>query len=117
MTTVSKDGCVEFRFFRRDVSDVRVVGDFAASGERRHPSAGSAGPLEFAMTGGPDGWWHATMALDAGEYRFRYLADGAWFTDYASNGIEVSKAVVNSVLVVPERIARAAQSAAAKMVA
>ena len=106
MTTVNKDGCVEFRFFRRDVNDVRVVGDFGASGD---------GGL--VMTGGPDGWWRAKVALEAGEYRFRYLADGVWFPDYASNGIEVSRAGVNSLLLVPERGGRSAQTTAEKRVA
>lgn len=106
MTTVGKDGWVEFWFFRRDVSEVRVVGDFEPSG---------AGALP--MTGGPDGWWRASVALAAGEYRFRYVADGVWYTDYASNGIEVSKLGVNSVLVVPERRAHAPQTDVARMVA
>ena len=91
MTTVNKDGRVEFRFFRRDVRDVRVVGDFAMPD----------GPGGFAMTPGADGWWHATVALAAGVYRFRYVADGVWYTDYASNGIEVARSGVNSLLVIP----------------
>ena len=105
MTSVG-EGVVEFRFFRRDVSDVRIVGDFGT-------------PLEggVSMTGGDDGWWRATLALGAGEYRFRYIADGTPFADYASNGIEVSKAGINSILVVPEPRGRAALTPVAKMVA
>ena len=106
MTSVTKDGVVEFCFFRRDVSDVRVVGDF-----------GTPCPGEFTMAGGPDGWWRAKVALDTGEYRFRYVADGAWFTDYASNGIELSKVGFNSILVVPERKGHAPPTAVAKRVA
>ena len=106
MTSVTNEGLVEFWFYRRDVSDVRVVGDFGASGDGN-----------FQMTGGPDGWWRATVALGAGEYRFRYVADGVWFTDYASNGIEVSKVGVDSLIVVPERQSPAAQAAAVKRVA
>jgi len=106
MTSVSEQGCVEFRFFRRDVGGVRVVGDFGTPFE--------AG---FEMTGDPDGWWRATAALGAGEYRFRYVADGVWFADYASNGIEVSKTGVQSVLVVPEVNRQAAQPDSARMVA
>ena len=105
MTSIDKEGFVEFRFFRRDVSDVRIVGDF--------DDASDGG---FNMTAGTDGWWGAKVVLGAGEYRFRYVADGAWYTDYASNGIEVTKAGVNSVLVVPER-RNVAPSRAAKMVA
>lgn len=106
MTTVCKEGVVEFWFFRRDVIDVRVVGDF-----------GAACDGGFPMMGSPDGWWHAKVALSAGEYRFRYVADGVWFTDYASNGIEVSKAGIDSVLVVPERSAQCGRTSAGKMVA
>ena len=106
MTSIGEDGRVEFWFFRRDVTDVRVVGDFAA------PVDGG-----FSMSGGSDGWWRATVALAAGEYRFRYVADGAPFPDYASHGIEVSKAGVNSVLVVPESKASAGPMSVAKMVA
>ena len=106
MTSVDQNGVVEFWFFRRDVNGVRVVGDFGMSAEGG-----------FAMTGTPDGWWRAKVALDAGEYRFRYVADGTWFPDYASNGVEVTKLGINSVLVVPERRDYAAQANAARMVA
>lgn len=105
MTSVG-EGFVEFWFFRRDVSGVRIVGDFG-------PSFDSG----VAMTGGPDGWWRASVPLEAGEYRFRYVADGASFADYASNGIEVSKTGINSILVVPESRSRAALMPVAKMVA
>ncbi len=105
MTSVG-EGIVEFWFFRRDVNNVRIVGDF---------SGFSDGGV--AMTGGADGWWRATVALGAGEYRFRYVADGTPFADYASNGIEVSKTGINSILVVPESSGRAALTPVAKMVA
>jgi hypothetical protein len=48
-----------------------------------------------------EGWWLALVNLARGEYRFRYIADGKWFTDFASNGIEVSKQGWNSVLNIP----------------
>ena len=111
MTSITTDGVVEFSFFRRDVSGVRVVGDFGASQDGG-----------VVMTGGGDGWWRARVTLGAGEYRFRYIADGTWYADYASNGIEISKAGLNSVLVVPGRTAPAepvgvAGTVAAKKVA
>jgi 1,4-alpha-glucan branching enzyme len=106
MTSIGKDGCVEFRFFRRGVNDVRIVGDFGTSGDGG-----------VSMTGEPGGWWRAKVALAAGEYRFRYVADGVWYADYASNGIEVSKLGPSSVLVVPEARDYAAQMNAARMVA
>ena len=92
MTSIDKEGFVEFRFFRRNVGGVRIVGDFE---EIRDGG--------FDMAPGPDGWWAARVALGPGEYRFRYVADGDGYPDYASNGIEVTKTGVSSVLVVPER--------------
>src|SRR5687768_16577141 len=106
MTSVGKDGTVEFAFYRRGVRGVRVVGDFAS---RR------GGDLEMADDG--DGWWRLSAVLGAGEYRFRYAADGEWFAEYASNGIEVGETGVSSVLVVPERRPVAPELGAAKMVA
>ena len=91
MTSVGEDGTVEVCFYRRGVGRVRVVGDFAGW------SRGS-----FEMSSDGDGWWRLSTALESGEYRFRYLADGEWYTDYASNGIEMGELGVNSVLVVPE---------------
>jgi 1,4-alpha-glucan branching enzyme len=106
MTSVDKDGTVEFWFYRRDVRDVRVVGDFAGW---------SARSLEMAGKG--DGWWRLTGMLAAGEYRFRYVADGQCFPDYASNGIEMGDLGVNSVLIVPEPAIHSARTDAARMVA
>ena len=93
MTSVKRDGRVEFRFFRPGVTQVKVAGDFNGW------SHGGDGALE--MRPQDDGWWAAEAKLDAGEYRFRYLADGTWFTDFASHGVEMSKLGWNSVLVVP----------------
>ena len=114
MTSIGKDGSVEFWFFRRDVNGVRIVGDFDAS-DRGAGRAVVAG--DVAMTAGPDGWWRAKVALAAGEYRFRYVADGVWYADYASNGIEVSKLGLNTVLVVPAMSGSAPHNDAARMVA
>ena len=49
-----------------------------------------------------NGWWLARVELDAGEYRFRYVADGTWYTDFAAHGVEITQLGWNSVLVVPE---------------
>jgi hypothetical protein len=53
------------------------------------------------MTPDGHGWWTAAARFDAGEYRFGYRADGTWFPDYASNGIEYTKLGCRSVLVIP----------------
>jgi 1,4-alpha-glucan branching enzyme len=100
MTAISRDGKVEFRFFRPDASHVNVAGDFN-------------GWKEQGMSMRPDGegWWVAVAELPPGEYRFRYLADGRWFTDFAANGVEASPAGWNGVLVVPGEIAAAVHGA------
>jgi hypothetical protein len=48
------------------------------------------------------GWWVAEIEVPAGEHQFRYVADGEWYTDFAANGIEVTRQGVNSILFVPE---------------
>lgn len=77
MTTITGSGRVEFSFFRRQAKDVQVVGDFN----------NEAGPLSMKQTS--DGWWIAVADLGPGEYRFRYIADGQLFADYASHGVEL----------------------------
>jgi 1,4-alpha-glucan branching enzyme len=92
MTSIREDGTIEFRFFRPGASDVNVAGDFndwARQGIEMVPEC--------------DGWWTGLARLAPGEYRFRYRADGQWFTDFAAHGIEPSKFGWNSVLVVREK--------------
>ncbi|HEY2587471.1 MAG TPA: hypothetical protein VGI81_17125 [Tepidisphaeraceae bacterium] len=91
MTSVTRDGKVEFRFFRPRVRQVSVVGDF--NGWRRDA---------LHMQSDGQGWWRAEMWLHGGDYRFRYLADDTWFTDYAANGIEIGRLGCNSLLTIPE---------------
>ena len=95
MTSIRDDGTVEFRFFRPMASVVKLAGDFCAWAERAIP---------MQPTG--NGWWLAQLQLAAGEYRFRYVADGHWFTDFASHGIEICKHGWNSVLLIPESVPR-----------
>jgi 1,4-alpha-glucan branching enzyme len=90
MTSLTQQGCVEFRFFRPEASSVRVLGDFNGWN-------GTGVKLEPAG----DGWWSAAVCFNPGKYRFRYLADGVWYTDFAANGIEMSKYGYNSILLVP----------------
>jgi len=89
MTSVTVDGCVEFRFYRPQASRVSVVGEFNSWIDGITP-----------MKPEGDGWWAASAKLSPGEYRFRYVADGVWFTDYASHGIEAGPNGWNAVLVV-----------------
>ena len=88
MITVLPSGQVEFRFFRRDVQSVSVVGTFNAWQE---------GQTRMQPTG--DGWWRAQLSLPDGLHQFRYLADGQWFTDFAAHGVDHSKWAINSLIV------------------
>ena len=97
MTSVDRDGIVEFRFFRPNVRQVAIVGDF--NGWRRDA---------LLMAAEENGWWRAEARLNPGDYRFRYLADGVWYTDFASNGVEHGKWGCNSLLMVPETANREA---------
>jgi 1,4-alpha-glucan branching enzyme len=92
MTSNGKDGTVEFRFYRPQAAGVQLAGDFSAWAINA-----------IAMRNNGDGWWAATLKLNPGEYRFRYIADGNWFTDFASHGIETCPNGWNSVLLVPQR--------------
>jgi 1,4-alpha-glucan branching enzyme len=91
MTSVRANGEVEFRFYRAGASDVRLAADFTQWQENAQ-----------AMRHEGNGWWTARVRLQPGEYRFRYVADGQWFTDFASHGVELKKQTWNSILLVPE---------------
>jgi 1,4-alpha-glucan branching enzyme len=95
MTSIRDDGSVEFRFYRPHAGDVKLAGDF--SHWVRHA-------VSMQPAGG--GWWIASLSLPPGDYRFRYVVDGYWFTDFASHGIEICENGWNSVLVVPEKKVR-----------
>jgi hypothetical protein len=95
-------GGVEFRFYRPNVTGVNVAGSFNGWDTAAHPMRRLA-----------DGWWSAMLRLPAGEYQFRYLADGQWHTDYASFGVQRSRNQWNSVLFVPEAPATLAMRKAA----
>jgi len=71
----------------------------------------------LAMSPAGNGWWTAEARFEPGEYRFKYVADGVWYTDYASNGIEAFRQGANSILVVPQGSAHTIETQAAKMVA
>ncbi len=92
MTSLTTGGLVEFRFYRPKANGAFVAGDF------NHWSK-TATPMRRSR----DGWWITQIPLPVGEYRFRYIADGRWYTDFASHGVEHSDGGWNSVLVVPKR--------------
>jgi hypothetical protein len=88
MVTQTLDGKVLFQFYRPDVRQVTVAGDF------------NGWQNSFHMSRGHDGWWRCQIELAPGTYRFRYLADGQWHTDYAAFGVEPGPYGWNSVLLV-----------------
>ena len=90
MTSYNETGAVEFKFFRPQARSVRVMGDF-------NGWSGAGLALEYRG----DGWWGALACFNPGSYRFRYLADGVWYTDFAAHGVELTKYGYNSVLYVP----------------
>jgi len=90
---VSTEGrSVEFRFFRPQARQVYVVGDF----NRWRTNA-------MPMRRRSDGYWCARARLPAGVFKFRYLADGEWFSDYAAFGVEPGPFGLDSVVRVQPR--------------
>lgn len=86
MVTVTEN-TVEFRFFRPNALMVFLVGDFNHWREDALPMSRKA-----------NGYWFARLRLREGEFRFRYLADGQWFTDYGAFGVEEGPMGTNSVV-------------------
>jgi 1,4-alpha-glucan branching enzyme len=89
MVTLTNDSVV-FQFYRPDAQQVFVAGDF--NGWRLN---------EVVMARNVKGYWEARVHLPAGEFRFRYCADGRWFTDYAAFGVEYGPHGLDSVVRVP----------------
>jgi 1,4-alpha-glucan branching enzyme len=103
MTSIRGAGLVEFRFYRPDAQRVCVAGDF-----------NGWNPNAWEMHNDGNGWWRAEAQLRPGEYRFRYVADSQWHTDYAASGIERGKFGWESILWVPpahEAVAAARRAA------
>ncbi len=91
MVTV-RDNWVEFSFFRAAAKTVFVAGEF---NEWRHD--------ELCMTNDGRGNWQVRLQLPAGEFKFRYCADGQWFTDYAAFGLEPGRFGMDSIVRVVEK--------------
>jgi len=105
MVTI-RDEWVEFRFFRPQAQQVYIAGDFNRWQEKDLPMAPTA-----------EGYWLARMRLPAGEFKFRYLADGEWFTDFAAFGVEPGRFGLDSVVRVPHVPIRIVQPAAPAQIA
>ncbi len=91
MVTQTNNGIVTFEFYRPNVERMAIAGDF------------NGWQHSFQMTRGRDGWWRSQIELAPGTYRFRYMGDGQWFTDYAAFGVEPGPFGWNSVLIVEPR--------------
>ena len=78
---------VEFSFFRPDARVVFVVGGFNEWRADMTP-----------MFRGADGCWRLRMRMPAGTFRFRYCADGKWFTDYAACGVDIGPYGLDSIV-------------------
>jgi len=83
---------VQFRFYRPQAKNVHLAGDFNDWREG-----------ELSMVRDQEGYWQARMHLPAGEFRFRYCADGEWYTDFAAFGVEPGRFGLDSVLLVPKK--------------
>jgi 1,4-alpha-glucan branching enzyme len=75
------NGMVRFRFFRPQAKQVFLVGDFSNWNQ-------------LSMDKLIDGYWQLTLHLQSGVYKFRYMADRVWFTDFAAFGIDGLNSVV-----------------------
>ena len=89
MVTVDLD-TVEFMFFRPDAEQVYITGDFTDWRADKLPMRRAA-----------DGHWHLAVELPPGTFRFRYVADGEWYTDYAAFGVQPGEFGMDSIVRVP----------------
>jgi 1,4-alpha-glucan branching enzyme len=86
MVTI-KDDWVEFSFYRPQAQQVHLAGDFNCWRSS-----------ELPMVRTEKGYWTAKMRLPAGEFKFRYCADGEWYTDYAAFGVEPGQFGLDSIV-------------------
>ena len=89
MVTVKKQG-VEFRFLRPNATRVNLAGDF-----------NGWSPDDVPMERLASGFWEAELRLPPGVFRFRYCADGQWYTDFAAFGVEPGPYGFVSIVYVP----------------
>ena len=82
--------CAEFLFYRPAAGQVFLAGDF--NGWR---------PSQLPMTRNSEGYWTAVLCPPAGSYKFRYIADGRWFCDFAASGIEPGPFGPDAVVRIP----------------
>ena len=81
---------VVFSFFRPQAKHVYLAGEFNQWRQRDLPMLRREG-----------GYWTARVRLPAGEFRFRYCADGEWFADFAAFGVEPGRFGLDSIVRIP----------------
>ena len=87
MVTIREDGFAEFIFFRPSAQSVFLAGDFNYWRTD-----------QLKMVRQPDGNWLLRLSLPAGVYKFRYIADGSWYTDFAAFGVEPGRFGYDSII-------------------
>ena len=105
MVSIEND-TVQFSFFRPGAQAVHLVGDFNDWRTDQLPMRRDA-----------SGYWSCRLRLPAGIYKFRYLADGVWYTDYAAFGVEPGQFGMDSVLNVRPSQPRMIQSSEPRVAA
>lgn len=81
MIITREDGRIEFAYFRPAAEHVALAGDFNQWRINAH-----------LMERDDQGWWRLTLALPAGEYRFKYVVNHhLWEADFAAYGVELNK--------------------------
>jgi 1,4-alpha-glucan branching enzyme len=90
-----------FNFYRPQAARVHLAGDFNDWREE-----------ELPMVRTSEGYWFAKLRLPAGDFKFRYCADGEWFTDYAAFGVEPGRFGMDSIIRVPQPTLRLAPAQA-----
>lgn len=81
MVHVRPDGTVEFAYYRPSAQKVTLAGDFNLWDADRHK-----------LHKDDQGWWRLRLAMQPGEYRFKYVIDeSVWEADFAAYGVEMCK--------------------------
>jgi hypothetical protein len=92
MVHVDETGKATFRFRHATAGPVFLVGDFC-HWQKDH----------LAMRKVSESEWVVMLRLPPGSYEFRYYADGHWYTDFASFGVNQNAfKELNSVLRIPK---------------
>jgi 1,4-alpha-glucan branching enzyme len=104
MVTVNHNEA-EFRFFRPSARAVYLVGEFNGWNQDDMPMKKSA-----------KGYWTSKLRLPCGSFRFRYWADGQWFTDFAAFGVEPGPYGPVGVVYVPEPAVAAAPAPSRELI-